>query len=94
MKTTAELEEELKSLVVTSLMLEDVSPAEIENEEPLFGEGLGLDSIDALELGMAISKKYNIKLSQDQEKNRQYFANIQSLALYVSEQIQLQGSES
>ncbi len=54
------LQEEIKVLIIDALMLEDVEPNEIEVDTPLFNEGLGLDSIDVLELGMAISKKYKI----------------------------------
>ena len=71
-------------MIVESLMLEDVTPEDIESDMPLFEEGLGLDSIDALELGMAISKKYNIKIGQDQEENKTHFANVANLALFVS----------
>lgn len=92
MKTAVELEEELRHLIIESLMLEDVTAEDIESETPLFNEGVGLDSIDALELGMAISKKYKIKIKQDQEENRQYFANIKSLATFVSQEIQAQES--
>jgi len=85
--TTPEaLEEELKHLIIESLMLEDVEADEIETDAPLFGDGLGLDSIDALELGMAISKKYNIKINQNQEETRAHFASVKSLAAFVSRQ--------
>ena len=86
MTTDQDLEEELKQLIVDSLMLEDVTVDEIETDAPLFGEGLGLDSIDALELGMAISKKYNIKINQNQEETRAHFASVKSLAAFVSRQ--------
>ena len=56
-----ELKAELKNLIITSLELEDITEADIKDDEPLFGEGLGLDSIDALELGMALKRKYNIE---------------------------------
>ena len=59
------LENEIKELIIKSLELEDITPSQIKDEEPLFVEGLGLDSIDALEIGMALKKKYNIKLSSD-----------------------------
>jgi len=81
---TQQLEEDLKQLIVESLMLEDVTAEDIESDTPLFEAGLGLDSIDALELGMAISKKYHIKMSQDQEANRIHFANVANLAVFVS----------
>jgi len=84
----AKLEEELKTLIVEALMLEDVEPDEIESETPLFNDGLGLDSIDALELGMAISKKYKIKISQDQEENRAHFENVKTLSAFVHRKLQ------
>jgi len=87
-----ELAMELKQLIVDALMLEDIAPEDIEDEAPLFGEGLGLDSIDALELGMAISKKYDIKMSKDQDENRSHFASVQSLADYVAGQRDAAGS--
>ena len=89
-----DLEQELKELIVETLMLEDVTSEDIESEEPLFDDGLGLDSIDALELGMAISKKYKIKLSQDPQENHEYFANVRSLAGFVQQKLQSQESAS
>jgi len=80
-----ELEQELKELIVEALMLEDVEPSEIDSEEPLFVEGLGLDSIDALELAMAIDKKYGVRIKADDEQNRQIFASVRSLAEYVAQ---------
>ncbi len=79
------LEEELKELIVDALMLEDTSATEIDSEEPLFVEGLGLDSIDALELAMAIDKKYGVRIKADDEANKQIFANVKSLAAYVGQ---------
>jgi acyl carrier protein len=67
-------------------MLEDVKPAEIESSAPLFVEGLGLDSIDALELAMAIEKRFGVKFQPDDERNRQIFASVQSLAQYVAQE--------
>jgi acyl carrier protein len=65
MQTQTEQERELAELIVEALNLEDVSPEEIMPEEPLFGDGLGLDSIDALELALAITQKYSIQLKAD-----------------------------
>ena len=79
------LEEELQELIVDALMLEDTSATEIDSEEPLFVEGLGLDSIDALELAMAIDKKYGVRIKADDEANKQIFANVKSLAAYVGQ---------
>ncbi|MEO8214817.1 MAG: phosphopantetheine-binding protein, partial [Myxococcales bacterium] len=55
---TTDIEAELKALIVEALMLEDVTPADIDSEAAIFGDGLGLDSIDALELALAINKRY------------------------------------
>jgi acyl carrier protein len=71
MKLTNSLEDELKELIVTTLRLEDIRPQDIDSDQPLFNDGLGLDSIDGLELGIAISKTYKIELSRDPEKNKQ-----------------------
>jgi acyl carrier protein len=78
------LETDIKELIVSALGLEDVAPEEIETEAPLFGEGLGLDSIDALELGLAISKKYDVKLDPNSDDVHQHFASVSSLAKFIS----------
>lgn len=77
------LEAELKELIVDALMLEDTRAHDIDSDQALFAEGLGLDSIDALELAMAIDKKYGVRIKADDEVNRQIFANVKSLAEYV-----------
>jgi acyl carrier protein len=77
------LEARIKKLIVDALMLEDVSPDEIETEAPLFVEGLGLDSIDALELALAIHKEFGVKTSPDDERNREYFYSVASLAKFI-----------
>lgn len=77
------LERELATLLVTALNLEDVAPENIEPEAPLFGGTLGLDSIDALELALAISKRYGFELRSDDENNAQIFASLRSLARHV-----------
>lgn len=74
------LEDEIKQLVIEALQLEDITPADIDSDAPLFVEGLGLDSIDALELGVAIQKRYGIILSASSEENRRHFASIRALA--------------
>ena len=76
---------DLKLLIVESLNLEDLSPTDIGDLDTLFGEGLGLDSIDALEVGMAISKRYQIKLSKDRDENTKHFRNVEALAAMVLE---------
>jgi acyl carrier protein len=74
------LEEEVKKLIIEVLQLEDMAPADIDTDAPLFGDGLGLDSIDALELGVALQKRYAITLSADSEETRRYFASVRALS--------------
>ncbi len=78
------LEDEIKVLIVKSLDLDDVSPTEIDPEAPLFVEGLGLDSIDALELAIAIDKKYGVKIKAEDEAAREVFRCVRSLAAHVA----------
>ena len=80
----AALEEEIKELIVEALMLDDVSADEIDSEEALFVEGLGLDSIDALELAIAIDKKYGVKIKAEDESTRAVFRSVRSLAAHVA----------
>lgn len=82
MSNTA-LENELKELIITSLNLEGVAPEDIDPAAPLFNDGLGLDSIDALELGLALKKKYGITLAADNEDNKKHFASLVALAEFV-----------
>ena len=67
------LADELKQMIIDVLALEDISRDDIETEAPLFGDGLGLDSIDALELGLALKKRYNIHLNAESAETKQYF---------------------
>lgn len=78
------LEDEIKALIVRLLNLEDVRPEEIETDAPLFGEGLGLDSIDALELGLALKKAYGITLTAESEEARRVFTSVATLAEYIA----------
>ncbi|MEE9345464.1 MAG: phosphopantetheine-binding protein [Methylococcales bacterium] len=80
-----ELIEELKELLIEGLHLEEIAPADIDPQAPLFGEGLGLDSIDALEIGVMLDRQYGIKIVSDDEKNNQIFESLQSLADFVAE---------
>ena len=77
------LEQEIKILIIEALNLEDMSPEDIASDVQLFGEGLGLDSIDALELGIVLSKKYGIVLEAGDSRMREYFRNVMSLAALV-----------
>ncbi len=74
-----DLELEVKQLIIDCLDLEDVAPDDIDSAAPLFVEGLGLDSIDALELGLGIQKKYQIKLDASSEDTKQHFASVNAL---------------
>jgi acyl carrier protein len=80
----SQLTEELKQLVIESLDLEDIKPQDIDPQEPLFGEGLGLDSIDALELGVAIQKRYGLKIEDATEEIQESFYSIATLAAFVA----------
>ena len=79
-----ELEQELKQLVIDTLELEDITPEDIETDAPLFVDGLGLDSIDALELGVAVQKTYGVKLDAESSETKQHFRSIASLAAFVA----------
>jgi len=81
-----DIERDLKRLIVTALNLEDIVPEDIDSEEPLFGEGLGLDSIDGLELGVAIRKAYGVRIEAVNEEVRRIFANVRSIAAYITAQ--------
>ena len=79
-----DLEHQIKQLIIDSLALEDITPADIGNEEPLFGdEGLGLDSVDALELGLAVQKTFGFQLDGENDNLRDNFANVKTLAEFV-----------
>ncbi len=78
------LKRELKELIISSLDLEDVTVADIQDDESLFVEGLGLDSIDALELGVAIKKTYKVKLDANSADNKKHFASVNSLAAFIA----------
>lgn len=74
--------EELKQQIIEALSLEDITPADIRDDAPLFGEGLGLDSIDALELFVLLDKQYGIKL-KDKEEGKQVFRSVNTMAAYI-----------
>ena len=79
-----ELKQQIKETIITSLQLEDVTPEDIVDSEPLFGEGLGLDSIDALELGVALKKKFGVKFSSESTENKKHFASVDAVAQYIT----------
>ena len=79
-----QLEQEIKDMIISSLQLEDIKPEDIDAEAPLFVEGLGLDSIDALELGLALQKRYGLTMSADSEETRRHFRSVRALAAFVA----------
>ncbi|MFZ3280692.1 phosphopantetheine-binding protein [Pseudomonas sp.] len=81
---THSLMHDIKLLIIDALGLEDISADDIGDEQTLFGEGLGLDSVDALELGLAIQKKYGVKIDADAKDTRNHFTNVASLAAFVT----------
>lgn len=89
MDTLQTLKLDIKHLIIDALDLEDTTPEDIDDDAPLFGdEGLGLDSIDALELGVALRKKYHLQLEANDESNRENFRSVSNLAKFVQAQMQ------
>ena len=81
----SELKQQLKQLIISSLDLEDMTTADIKDDEPLFVDGLGLDSIDALELGLAIKKEFDVKIDANSEQTKAHFASVNSLAQFIEQ---------
>ena len=82
-----ELEQQIKQLIIESLTLEDISAEDIETDAPLFGDqGLGLDSVAALELGLAVQKKFGLQLDSEQQNLREHFASVAALADFIRAQ--------
>lgn len=79
-----DLKRQIKETIVSSLQLEDIKPDDISDSEALFGEGLGLDSIDALELGVALKKKFGVKFSTESDDTKKHFASVDALAQYIA----------
>lgn len=79
-----ELEDAIKEMIVDALQLEDIRPEDIDTDAPLFGEGLGLDSIDALELGVALKKRFGLTLSSNDPSIKDHFRSVASLAKLIS----------
>jgi acyl carrier protein len=82
------LEQEVKDFIISTLKLEDVSAGDIDPEAPLFGTGLGLDSVDALELGVALHKVYGVKIDSKSQESREHLRSVRALAALVGEQKQ------
>ena len=86
-KKMTDLKQEIKQLIIDSLGLEDLTPADIGDEEALFGDsGLGLDSVDALELGLAVQNHFGFQLDGESQELRDSFANVSTLVAFVQKQ--------
>ena len=85
MPSQSEHEKEVAELIVECLNLEDISAGDIDPEEPLFGDGLGLDSIDALELALGVTQKYSVQLRADDANVQEIFGSLRNLSAYISE---------
>jgi len=80
-----ELEDEIRDLIIASVEVEGLAAEDLASDAELFGDGVGLDSIDALEIGVALKKKYNVNFKANSEQNRERFRSIASLANFISE---------
>lgn len=80
------LQQEIAQLIIDTLNLEDATVDDIPPDQPLFGEGLGLDSVDALELALALQKRYDIRIASDSKDARQHFTTVANLAAFVQTQ--------
>ncbi len=76
---------ELKTMIIEGLRLEDIAPEDLSPDSALFGSGLGLDSIDALEIGVMLNRQYGIKITSGDERNNQIFVSLRSLAEFVAD---------
>lgn len=83
------LEQEIKKIIISSLELEDITVADIDTNAALFVTGLGLDSIDALELGMALKKKYGVNFKADKNANKEHFKSVHHLAEYIASELNI-----
>ncbi|RLM06936.1 acyl carrier protein [Gibbsiella quercinecans] len=81
-----ELSLEIKQMIIDALNLEEVSVDDIDTNAPLFGDGLGLDSIDALELGLAVKNRYGVMLSAESNEMRQHFFSVATLTAFINAQ--------
>lgn len=78
-----DIDNDIKTMIIEELELEDISVGDIDSEAPLFGDGLGLDSIDALEIGLALQKRFNVKIDANSEQNKEHFRSVASLRDFV-----------
>lgn len=81
----SDLESEIRGIILASVEVDGLSAEDLPSDAPLFGEGVGLDSIDALEIGAALRKKYGVKLKANSDENRSRFRTISSLAGFIAE---------
>ncbi|MBE8715866.1 phosphopantetheine-binding protein [Cellvibrio polysaccharolyticus] len=79
----SDITNQIKQMIIDELELEDMTVEDIETDAPLFGEGLGLDSIDALELGLALQKRFNVKIDANSEHTKAHFRSVASLRDFV-----------
>ena len=85
----AELEEDIRQVILSSVEVDGLTPADLPSDAALFGDGVGLDSIDALEIGAALRKKYQVKFKANSDENRQHFRSIASLADFIAANAEL-----
>jgi acyl carrier protein len=85
------MENELKQLIIDSLDLEDLTIEDISSSAPLFNDGLGLDSIDALELGLEIRKKYGVRINAEKDDVKKIFSSVSALAIFIESTQELKG---
>ncbi len=83
MKKT-QLEDEIRQVILSSVEVDGLTAADIGSDVPLFGEGVGLDSIDALEIGAALRKKYQVKFKANSDENREHFRTVSTLASFIA----------
>jgi len=85
------MENELKQLIIDALDLEDLTIEDISSTDPLFNDGLGLDSIDALELGLEIRKKYGVRINAEKDDVKKIFSSVSALAIFIESTQELKG---
>lgn len=85
-RDATDLEREIAQLIIDTLNLEDLEVTDLPPEQPLFGEGLGLDSVDALELALALQKRYGLRIESDAKTAKAHFASVAALARFVAAQ--------
>lgn len=84
--TRQALEDEIREVILASVDMDGLTAADLEAEVPLFGEGVGLDSIDALEIGAALRRRFQVKFKANAEENRDYFKSVRTLANFIAAQ--------